>query len=516
MNRVRFTYFLPLAALHKQALPWGIAILPLVGMGCAQFIPSAGLLTPAVRIVRASGADAVERPAKQAPTTLPPSDVSDNSAPPPTSRFLAINLDTVLRMAEDQNLQVALARARVREACAESDVAAASWLPRLEVGTAYFRHEGGIVNPDGTFVRSSFGAFFGGLELNGHLDLRDAVYQRVNAERQLWQQKGELRQITSETLLDAAETYVDMLAARTGEAIAASMQKDLQDLLVRAQKLASTEPGARVEVARIQAQLKGRDQVALELHEQAERASVKLAYLLGLDPSLTLVPIDAQLAPFDLVDATPPAAELAAQALSTGPGIREMEGLLALIHESIERSKGPGRLLPVFDVFMAEGVFGAGPGARSDWDNRWDFGVAAHWNLTDACTRCDRERVIRAKTQEAHLAYQDLRAKLTTGVYESREAILSGREQIRVTQEQISDARRAFKLSDERLKNNVPSSSASEVLLSLQALSVAQSSYVNVLRNYDKAQLRLLLLLGPWGPPSAADGNCPTPPEKGQ
>ena len=46
---------------------------------------------------------------------------------------------------------------------------------------------------------------------------------------------------------------------------------------------------------------------------------------------------------------------------------------------------------------------------------------------------------------------------------------------------QITEARRAHKLSSERLKNNVPASSASEVLLSLQALSLAQSSYVNAL-----------------------------------
>jgi outer membrane protein TolC len=458
----------------------------------------------------------VPQSANHAPATLPAVDAPDSSASPAAPRSLAINLDTVLRLAEDQNAQVAQARARVREACAESDLAAVSWLPRFEVGTAYYRHEGGDVNPNGTFVHSSFGTFFGGLELTGHLDLREAVYQQVNAERQLWQQKGELRRITSETLLDATETYVDLLAARTGEAIAVSLQKDLQDLLVRAQKLASTEPGARVEVARIQAQLKGRDQAALELRTQAERASVKLAYLLGVDPALTLVAVDPQLVPFDLADAAPPAADLVARVLSTGPGIREMEGLLALIHQGIERSKGPGRFLPIFEVRMDEGVFGAGPGSRSDWDNRWDLNLAARWNLTEACTRWDRERVLQAKTQQAHLAYQDLRAKLTAGVYESREAIVNGREQIRITQDQITEARRAYQLSNQRLKNNVPSSSASEVLLSLQTLSLAQSTYVNVLRTYDKAQLRLMVLLGPWGDPAAAHGNCPTPPDQGQ
>jgi outer membrane protein TolC len=443
---------------------------------------------------------------------LPP---TADSAALTANKTLAIKLDTVFRLAEDQNSQIALARARVEEASAESGIAAISWLPRFDIGTAYYRHEGGIATEEGFLVHSSFGTFFGGVELTGRLDLREAVYNKVNAERLLWQQKGELRRITTETLLDAAGTYVDLLAARTGEAIANAMQKDLQDLQVRAEKLASTEPGAKVEVARMEAQLKGRDQILMDLREQAARASIKLAYLLGLDPSVTLVPVDAELVPLDLADVASPVADLVARALAAGPGIQEMEGLLALIHDSIERAKGPGKLLPVFELRMAEGVFGTGPGARSDWDNRWDLGVAARWNLTEHVTRCERERLLRAKTEQAHLAYQDLRSKLTAGVYEAREAILSGREQIRAVQDQITRAKRAHKLSDDRLKNNVAGSSVSEVLLSLQALSLAQASYVNVLRAYDKAQLRLLLLLGPSGE-HAAEGNCTRPSGSGQ
>jgi outer membrane protein TolC len=464
--------------------------------------------------VRRAGTDSKSAPPagaatpQQTPAVLPAGDTEAEAASPTTPKVLAINLDSVFRLAEDQNSQVALARARVSEAMAEKDIADMSWLPRVDIGTVYYRHEGGIANEDGTLTRSSFGTLFGGLELTSRLDIREVVYQKVNAERLLWQQRGELRRITSETLLDAANTYVDLLAARSGEAIAVSLQKDLTDLLTRGQKLAATEPGARVEVARIQTQLRGRDQAVLELREQAARASVKLAYLLGVDPSLTLLPVDTELLPLDLVDVTPPVADMVGRALAVGPGIQEMEGLLALIDQSMQRSRRVASLMPVFEVYMDEGVFGTGPGSRSDWDNSWNLGVAARWNLTQLLTRCDRERALQAKTAQAHLAYQDLQAKLTAGVHEAREAILSGREQIRVTKEQITEARRAHKLSDDRLKNNVPGSSASEVLLSLQALAAGQGTYINVLREYDKAQLRLLVLLGPWrdGP---GGGNCP-------
>jgi outer membrane protein TolC len=536
MNRVRLMYSFQLAKLRAPAcvrcsrlLFGGLIGLALSPMGCRQLVPSLQSVPPAVRVARASGADGNQGgmdgkstsaaevvKSQQTGAIVPAADSHADGTSPTTPRLLAINLDTVFRLAEDQNSQVALARARVREALAERSIADMSWLPRMDVGTVYYRHEGGIVNPDGTFVHSSFGTFFGGLELTSQLDIRQVVYEKVNAERQLWQQKGELRRVTSDALLDAANTYVDLLAARTGEAIAVSLQKDLQDLLARAQKLAATEPGARVEVARIQTQLKGRDQAVLELHDQAARASVKLAYLLGLDPAVMLLPVDAELLPLDLVDVTPAVADLVARALAVGPGVQEMEALLALIDQSVERAKGPGRFLPVFEVYMDEGIFAAGPGARSDWDNSWNLAVAARWNLTQLLTRSDRERALQAKTEQAHLAYQDLQAKLSAGVYEAREAILSGREQIHITREQIADARRAHKLSYDRLKNNVPGSSASEVLLSLQALSAAQGSYISILRAYDKAQLRLLILLGPWRDGAAAGGNCPMPCVNGQ
>jgi outer membrane protein TolC len=220
-------------------------------------------------------------------------------------------------------------------------------------------------------------------------------------------------------------------------------------------------------------------------------------YLLGLDPCTVLVPADGTLAPLDLVEAGVPTCDLVGRALAVGPGIREMEGLLNLIHRSLDQAHSRAQYAPVLEMRMAEGAFGAGPGEDMKWDNRWDLGVQARWNLTDLLTRHERQRVLDAKVSQAHLAYQELRAKLTLGVQDAREAALAGREQIRVGQEQIEFARRAYDLSDERLRNTLQGSSASEVLLSLQSLALARIGYLNAVRSYDKAQLRLLILTGP-------------------
>lgn len=458
---------------------------------CAQFEPAAVLSTsPPPRVVRAAEGEAPALPA-EAPKVLP------------------ISLETVFRLAEEQNTQMSLARARVSEAVTEKEVVANNWLPNVYVGTSYYRHEGGIQEQDGRLIHSSFGALFGGLEVSSRYDIRELTFQRVNAERKVWQQRGELSRISAETLLDAATTYIDLLAARTGEAIATSTFKDLESLLERTEKLAASEPPARADVHRIRAELHNRRAVVRKLREQAAAASAKLAYLLGLDPCVELVPVDQSLLPLELVNVEPPVCELVAQALTQGPGVRELEGLLGLIQESMAQAQGPGRFLPVLELRMAEGGFGAGPGSGLDWDNRWDLGLQARWNLTEFLTAREKRRLACVKLQQAQLAYQDLRGKLTLGVQEARETIVSEREQMHLSQKQIDEAKEAQRLSDERLRN-IPGTSASETLLSFQATALARLNYLNSVRAYDKAQVRLLLLLGP-GPGAAC--TVPPPPQ---
>jgi outer membrane protein TolC len=411
-------------------------------------------------------------------------------------KFIPISLDTVFRLAQDRNAQVNLAREKLQETFANRDVVAKRWLPDIYAATTYWRHEGGIQNEDGTLTNSSFGGAFAGMEVHTTVDIRDLAFQKVDAQRKIWQQRGELSKLTSENLLDAASTYIDLLAARTGEAVGLKLQGYLEELLGRARKLADIDPGAEVEVERIAAELASQQQILRKLREGATEANARLVYLLGLDPCTELTLIDHQLVPLGLVDASVPACELVAQALRGGPGIQEMEGLLALIHESTERSRGLAQLLPVVEMRMIEGAFGAGPGDQQEWVNRWDLGVQARWNLTEFHTARERKRVLQSKIEQAHLTYEDLRGKLAAGVQASREASLSGLEQARFGQTQIEHAQKAYERSNYRLINNIKGRSPSEVLLAIRALGGAQLNYLNALRDHDKAQIRLLILLG--------------------
>jgi outer membrane protein TolC len=432
-------------------------------------------------------------PAGNEPGPLPG---ATNAPPPIAPRRVPINLDTVFRLAQEQNVPLRLAREKLQEALAARDLAARIWLPDILIGPSYYRHEGGIANEDGTLTHSSFSSLFAGLELNSRLDLREATYRKVEAERQLWQQKGEVRRLTSQTVLEAAQTYVDLLAAYAALALAQEIQRDLEQLDVYARKRAATLPAARIESASVAAQLAAQQQLRRKGQASARTASAKLVYLLSLDPCTELVPTDPRLVPYFFVAAERPCEELVAQAQTHGPGIQEMEGLLCQIQQALEQARGLGRFLPAVELRLAEGAFATGPGDSLTWDNRLDLGLHARWNLSERFTARDRQRLAQARYNQAQLSFQDLRARLALGVAEARETSLSAQEIMHQAQEQIRQTHTAYQTSRKRLEENLPGASVSESLLLLEALSTARLNYLQAVREHNRAQLQLLMLLG--------------------
>src|SRR5262249_46230288 len=100
------------------------------------------------------------------------------------------------------------------------------------------------------------------------------------------------------------------------------------------------------------------------------------------------------------------------------------------------------------------------------------------------------------KLEETRLAYDDLRGRLALGVVEAREAILSGRRQIADASEQIRHAAETYRLNDLRLTQNAPGASTNDVSQGIPGLELAHFTYLTAVASYDKAELRLLLLLG--------------------
>jgi outer membrane protein TolC len=428
-----------------------------------------------------------------APAQLPAPAPTPVPAPTPTAT--PVNLDSVFRLAEEHNPQIALAREKVNESQIENQLAAKGWLPKVTAGVGYYRHEGGIQNEDGTLTRSSFGALWPNVDLHTEFDVREATFHRIDAERKRWQQQGELSKVSNEQLLDAAQTYIDLLTARRSEAVAKELEKYQRDVLMRAKDLA--KEGGQLLVETAEAELNGTQAAESRMRQQGDAAAAKLAYLLGLDPLSDLVPVDEALAPIHVVDASPATADLVARALTDGPGVNELQQMLAVIDSGMAELQGPKKYLPTIGLCVGEGMFEAGTNSTLGGSNRLDVGVQARWDLTEVFRARDEKQLAESRRRQVALSYDDLRSKLTLGVREARGAILSGRVQMDKAAEQVKRASESYRLADLRLKQNAPGSSPAEVLQSLRGLEQAHYNYITSVSAYNKAQIRLLLLLGP-------------------
>jgi outer membrane protein TolC len=350
--------------------------------------------------------------------------LAEPDLPPPAAvplKQVAVNLETVFRLTDEKNAQLARARAKVAEAEATAAVAEHSCVPDA------LRHED---------------------------------HRRAATETRLWQARAEAAQTRAELLTQAGSTYFDWLAARRGELLTRDLIAREEKLLGRARALARDEKGANVLVESIQTTLRGHRQSALKLGQQAQSAAAKVAYLMGM-PDAPLVPLDPDLIPVDLVPSQPLAA-LIQQAQSNGPGVAELQALEATIEQAIADARC----------------------------------LQAACRLTGRCTLCGRLQAAQAKLDQVRFARMDLAGKLEAGVRDANAEIVEGRAEMTETQEAVRHAQEAYTHADRRLADTVSSQTLGDAMGSIRGLEAAHLGNVQTVNAYDKAQVRLLVLLG--------------------
>ena len=472
-------------------------------VGCVMLLAGCQSVPPAETVYRARPADNVASPAR--PRLLPPVAVDGavavtNASDEPAEkkpRPIPISLDTVLRLAQDQNGQVRIARLRLDDAENDQQAVRKHWFPEISMGMTTARHDGGIQDFQGNLLQTHYSSTLAGIEFSGKYDWKEQLYRRVEAERRVWQQKGELSKLTSENLLEACSTYISLLAARDGIVVSLKTEDGLKKLLEQSQKLAKVDNGLQVEVSGIERELMAQTVLTVKLREAGKGAAAKLAYLVGLDPCCEFLVADSRLAPIHLVNANQPVHKLVDQALTLGPGVRELEGLLRSVEAARDANYGLSHWLPTVELNLVEGGFGASPGAQSyNWANRFDVGVRLRYNFSEIAVSKQKRRQADSTIEQVHLSVQDLRAKLTLGVQEARDAIHSGIEQVALAEKHIQYAEKSHELSETRFEKRIKGASSTEVLVALRSLGAARLERLQAVRDLNRAQLRLFVLVG--------------------
>lgn len=352
------------------------------------------------------------------------------AAPPPNE--IAVNLDTVMRLTFERNADILAARERVNESQIALDAAMLSCLPEL---------------------------------------FRKDTFKKPVAEATVWRRRIELRKAENDNLQDAANTYFDWLLALRGKAVANDLLKYEEKLLTRASKLAESERPVQVVVEAVETAVSARQQFILQTDQQIKAVTAKLGYLMGMNGGVLTT--TETLEPINRVETSVPLEVLIRQAQENGPGVRELQGLIASIHQSIAEACRAQRCC-----------------AR-----------------TGAPLICGRLQMAESQLQQAQLALVGLQLKLRAGVEDAFTAVLSRREQLELASKAIDHAKEVYRLMDlreteESPVNRMRNKTYEGVLNSIRQLLQADSNYLTAVSDYNKAQIRLLLLLGTYN-------NCP-------
>jgi outer membrane protein TolC len=470
---------------------------------------------------------------RQAPTPVPaPAGVCPDSddvlqgptlwhAPPPApigpaelqprDRPLPINLATALRLSDARPLVIAAAQAGVTIAAGQLQKANVLWLPNLNTGAAYIRHDGGNQNTNGSLITDSTNFFLAGAGLEFRFATTDAIYEPLAARQVLRARWADVQTAKNDALLATAEAYFTVQQARgTYAAMVDAVEKN-RELVKRVESLARGLAPA-VEVDRARTQLAELEQAAATARQQWRVASANLTRILRLDPAAVVVPLEPDHLQVTLIDPGQAVDCLIPIGLTFRP---ELAAHQALVQATLARLQQE-RLRPLIpsilitgngtpDFLYNGGIFGTGHGSNlNEWAGRSDVSAQVVWKVENlGFGNLGRIKERRGQWQLALVELfhiQDTVAAEVTQAHAELEAAA-----VRVVQAEtgLKEGLTSFegnmkglgqttRFGDILYLVNRPQ----EVVAALQQLQLAYVNYFRTVADFNRAQFRLFHALG--------------------
>jgi len=463
------------------------------------------------------------------PLILPPGP----TAPPPTPA-IGVTLPDVLRLAFVSNLDIEQARLVVERARATRLRARSTMLPNLNLGSTYVHHEGQIQRTEGNVITVNRDSLFAGGGPSLSTNLGVALFAPHEAQRILDASRfGQVR-VTNNTLLAVADAYFEVLRARRRLARAdetlefltseqgSTLRADSKGLLplIRDFKIAGAKGGLPSDLARVETDVARQRDDRESVLSALRQTSAALAYLLNVDPTGLLLPLEDFRWPLRLPGdewVNRPIEDLVTFALQNRPEISENG---ALVEAALVRFRSAQwrPLVPNVVVNYNWGGFGGGPdlirrpngttffahsGNINNFDTRTDFDVSLIWRLDNmGLGNLAEQRDTRLQYQQARVQQQQAINQVITQVVIAQEQVLRNRDRVRTLQAALFDEKgnpggstyRSIRLNFLRIRAG--EGFPLEVLDAIRRLSDVLEAYANALTEYDRARIRLLITLG--------------------
>jgi len=428
--------------------------------------------------------------------------------PKTTENEYRLDMSTALALVAGQNPQVAFSQSRIREAYANLEAANVLWLPTIQTGVSYHRHEGNLQDSAGAILdvnQSSLQAGLGagavgagtttqpGIVAQFHLV--DALFQPKIAERNVWAQQHATDAVLNDQLLEAAVAYQELLRAYQLQAIANETVTGSETLVRLTTDFAKAGQGTEADADRSQAELALRQNNVARSEEAVAVASARLAQVLSLNSAATIRPIENAVAPIDLVSVENAPQESLATALANRPELKESQDLVAAASERLRREKY-APLVPSMLLGASYGGFGGGMGDTvADFNDRTDFDAVAVWQIRNLGfgEQAARESA-GARIQQARFREVQVMDQIAREVTEAQARVHARRNRIAVAQAGIQSARDSYDRNFSRIREG--QGLPIEVLQAIQALDATQRELVDATVDFNVAQFQLQRAIG--------------------
>lgn len=460
----------------------------------------------------------------EAPTELLPYGPLEGEPFPTTSQLPAleatgfpVDLPTVLRLTGTQNWAVQLACEKIEQAEAAVTAAEALWLPNLNFGLGYNKHEGQIQATNGDIVDISRGSVFVGAgakvanaPLNGasggparlfvDLPITDALFQPLVARQLACAARFRQNVEFNDAQLEAAMAYFDLVSAQGQVAAVQQNIADAESLLRTTQTFVAAGKAASGEVDRVEVVLANQRQLLVEAQLRLNLASNELIRIIRLDPAqLTadtpLFSADDHLIPIELVPEVSDLEVLIAQGQQSRPEVGELNALVQARVTDVQKEE-MRPFLPSVNLGVSGGAFGGGSGGDLDsFSGRVDVDALLVWEVRNLgfgenAARRDRDSLY----QQAILRSHQLADRIAAEVREAWHRMRAARQRIELTRTNVDRATRVLEVNLDRIRGleGLPL----EALQALRAVSASRIAYLQAIVDYNKAQSSLLRAVG--------------------
>lgn len=424
---------------------------------------------------------------------------------------LPITLSTALALTGANALDIQIADERVRTAAAQLDRANVLWLPNLNFGVDYFRHDGQIQDIVGTVFTTSRSSFLLGAGPQAIVSTSDAVFAPLAARQIVRATEFDAQASRNDTTLAVALAYFNVQQARGELAGSLESLRRAEDLVSRTEKLAP-DLTPDLEVNRAKTEAARRRQAVETAYERWQVASADLTRLLRLQPGTLVEPAEEPSLAVHLVDPGTPVDELVAIGLTNRPELASYQAVVqaALVRVRQEKRRPLYPTLAVRGVGsntpgLAGGYFGGGINDEvSNFGPRFSVDLQAVWefqNLGLGNRALVREQ--EANNRRALLELLRSQDQVTAEVVQAQAQSDRAAKRLKAAEEGVANA---VETAEKNLQGLGQTKRAGEQLIlvfrpqeavaAIAALDQAYRDYYQAVGDHNRAQFRLYRALG--------------------